>query len=253
MRVGVTGASGLIGSATSAALVSQGIDVRNLSFRQMVELSRSETVALIKGLKLDAIIHMAWPASSTPDYLHSEENLMCALTTERLAQSQLELQSYLIAFGSVLDNGTDSSPYSKSKFMTRELLSSEEYSKTVSWLRPYFVFSNGRWPNFLKNDSKDQVIRLRDDSPREYIELSDIVTAVSTVLGNRLTGQVDIGSGYKRTPMQLLGALGLQGKLMESTNSFQDIPISDTALLRSKGWSPSVTDNLLGGDWPDGA
>lgn len=248
MRVGITGSSGLIGSVTSKALISQGIDVLNVSFREVAKLDQAQTIDYIRGLNLGPIIHTAWPASSTHDYLQSQENFSCALATERLARAQLQLDGYLIAFGSVLDSGSDShsAPYSRAKSMARELLNTSEFAQTVSWLRPYFVFSQGRWPNFLKTATPDCVTSLKDNSPREYIELSDIVTAVLTVLRYRLTGIVDIGSGFKRSPLQLLSALGLKGKLIDSQHLTLDIAISDASLLRSHGWTPSETEKLLG-------
>lgn len=235
----------MIGSSLRQALRTIGVETHDISFRDIIH-SGSANLKFLEELKLDALIHLAWTASSTQNYLDSQDNFSCAKATVELAKVQLNCGGGFIAFGSVLDAGLGESAYAKSKTWTRDALSEAIDAHSMTWLRPYFVFSRGRWPNFLKFANNQSDVQLRDNFPREYVALDDVVNAILFVLEHRIGGLVDVGPGYKTSPLALLSAFGVVGHVQGSSDAQINIPLSDSSQLRSVGWSASKTDEILG-------
>lgn len=287
MKILLTGASGVIGTAVLPLLIGQGHQVTLLSrpaaasdLRQAlaqqnftVEILAAESsswAAVVEDRVFDACLHLAWIA--TPGiYLQSPEN-------EALADHTLALAGKLFANGTRHFIGTGTcieytpgqttpcheettpaapvSPYGIAKNCTRiglERLATRT-GNGWTWVRIFYPYGRGEHPSrtastFLRTLAAGEPLNLKTGgSIKDFIELSDVASALSHLLDCPPQGLINLGTGTP-TSIEELATLtarltGIDPTLVKNTGDGTDpyaYHLADTSKLRATGWAPSVT------------
>jgi nucleoside-diphosphate-sugar epimerase len=111
-----------------------------------------------------------------------------------------------IAFGTPVDLfiAVDNA-YSLTKYVLRQILLDDIVSKKITWLRPFYIFNDSSWPHFLH---QNEPILIIDDSPRDFIHITDVVSAIESIIRTQIRGEVDVGSEILTRPSELCRSLG---------------------------------------------
>ena len=223
------------------------------------------------------IIHTAW--ITTPGvYRDDLSNYRYAQFTTDLAQyiahSDVE---HLIILGTCAEYGYQSAPstagitklnpntlYAKQKVIAfnsvKELLQKSDVRLT--WARIFYPYGPNQdqkrlIPYLIHSLKNGEPILLADiSSVHDWITTRDIASAMSWAISNELPTEIDVGTSFGFTNLELLVTLE---KLMQTTNQLQAPEMhhvglsevfvaSKTSPLFTSGWSP--TDSLITGmEW----
>ena len=210
---------------------------------------------LIREVRPDVVLHLAWTASSTPGYRTSTANAGWRSASHEAART-------------CLDSGSSSSPLARSSTTVRAVtptrmakaalradLGDEIDAGHVTWLRPYYVFDPGEpSPAVLRAARAARVagrpVELETpEATHDFVHAADVGRAVVAAVVHGLDGIVDIGSGRLRTVSALVEAGGATWMSTgPSTHHRHGGARADTALLRTTGWLPSDTERYFAHD-----
>jgi nucleoside-diphosphate-sugar epimerase len=249
--IGLSGESGLFGSAILSNLpqeirISGMINLRSLP---TVEIFRE--VEKLAKLGSESFLHLAWPASSSlSNYRFSEENFEVLQKTIILQDACMQTGINFIGIGSVLDKvSTVENYYHLAKFACRQMLKARILDETITWIRPYYVFNDDSWPEFIYA-TKNLPVIIFNDSPRDFIHLDDVVTGIIEIISHKIKGEIDLGCGIMTKPSDLCTVLGkgysieLDGHAAHLNNHQLS---SQPHSILSHYWAPNKTLELLKG------
>jgi nucleoside-diphosphate-sugar epimerase len=257
LKLGVTGLSGRIGSELLLRR-NDKLSIIALPFGRTETSSApiTETQSmLIKRYEIEAVLHLAWPASSQKDYLNDSANFQMISHTVELKNLCSSLKVDFFAVGSAIDRSLGNSSYSMSKHELRMEFNELIQKGSIGWLRPFFVFQERKWPrlviqvqNALTKPVDNVPIKV-DGAIRDYVHISDTVDAMLCAIRERLLGEIDIGSGLGRTQLDFINRLystrNLENIIFESEACNLPPMVADVGKLRSIGWKPTKTLQLL--------
>jgi nucleoside-diphosphate-sugar epimerase len=253
----ITGATGLIGAA-----VLDGWDLPDLEpvvgdhDRDNLLVPGTPT-ALVRRLRPSVVIHLAWVASGTAGYRTSPDNARWLSSTLELAEACREQDALLFATGTGLDRYPGArDPYSSAKSGLWEALAPAVADGHLGWLRPFYVVDPvRRRPALIEQAlaalaADEPLTVLTPDSAHDFVHVADVGSAVRLAARERLSGEVELGSGRLRPVRALVEALGVEWKPgpTPSTPPPHVHSAADVTRLRDLGWSPIRTEELFSGD-----
>lgn len=205
--VAVSGASGLIGNAFKQNLPPDFKIVHEIktSIIDISDITAEVEIAASKGAK--DFIHLGWPASSNSEnYRVSKSNFDALEKSLVLRRACEKFDVNFIAFGSPMDLSMEvDNAYSLTKYVLRQILLDDIMNQKITWLRPFYIFNDSSWPHFLHQNEPNLII---NDSPRDFIHISDVVSAIESIIRNQIRGEVDVGSQILTKPSELCRSLG---------------------------------------------
>jgi nucleoside-diphosphate-sugar epimerase len=245
MRILLTGGTGFIGSHVARTLVRDGHEVY-LLLRPKTNPTRIRDVLpkvyTVSGDVLDAqalafeiqrlqpecCIHLAWYVEAGK-YLAAPQNLDFLVASIELAKALAAAGCRrLVAAGTCFEYNTDLGTLRESSATRpRHLYSAcklalytalEAYSHNTGmefvWLRffyQYGPFEDPRRlvPHLVNSLLRGEVAKLTPgEQVRDFLYIEDLADAVSRVVGSKLTGAVNIGSGQPITVREIAQAIG---------------------------------------------
>jgi UDP-glucuronate decarboxylase len=254
-RVLITGATGLLGRHTMAAWPGS-LDV--VTVRHGIDdlLAPGVFGRLVRDLAPDAVLHLAWIASSTPGYRSSPLNGTWREASLAAAEICLRLGTRFVGTGTVLDLQTDGDPYTAAKAGLRHDLAPAIAAGAVTWVRPHYVFDPDEpSPAVLRAaaEARTQGRPVELSSPaaeHDFVHAADVGRAVVAVVQSELTGFVDIGSGRLRSVGALVEASGATwtAATPSAASGLHASDRADVSALRETGWQPSHTEGFFAHD-----
>ena len=153
-----------------------------------------------------------------------------------------------VGIGSAVDSFCgDGNLYQLTKFTCRQMLRSEIQDEIITWVRPFYVFNNDSWPDFLHGDLALPVL-IQDNNARDFIHLDDVVTALWAIIQYGLKGEIDLGTGILRKPSDICGVYGREFQVrpdfVESAGNPQ-YASAKPHLRLSEYWTPKKTLDLF--------
>ncbi len=194
--ISVTGSTGFIGSHLVKALVKDSYLVKEVSTSTGIDLSQKESIGKLGNF--DVIVHLA--AKSFVPYSFEnpldfyQNNIISTLNVLEAARLNnakvVFISSYL--YGPPKENPVDENhtlnphnPYAQSKLICESLCEGyyRDFKLPVIILRPFNIYGPGQKEPFLIpsiiSQARQGKIILNDERPkRDYIHVSDIVSAI---------------------------------------------------------------------------
>lgn len=278
MRILIIG-NGFLGSAISEKLESEGHEILifsrtwnpRISARQVVgDIFDFEEFIKVLDWEPQVIVHTAW--ITTPGVYKSDlVNLKYAEFTMNLAKfvvtSDLE---HLIILGTCAEYGYQNAPsragctklapltlYAQQKVVAfnqvRELM--QDSKVRLTWARVFYPFGPNQdqkrlIPLLIKSLKDQEPITLADTtSVYDWITTRDISSAISWILKNDLPIEIDIGTSFGFSNLELLRALEklLQIKFPQLSDEIHHLGLEEVFIvdkrsaLLSSGWTPNDT------------
>lgn len=260
-RILVTGAGGFIGRH----LVEQFHQSLGGRTEVLTWEGRHQGDMRVKGvlehalldLKPSIVVHLAWAPVSSPEYTRNPENALWVKVGTHLAQLSESLGFWILLTGSAADEVSEESfdtPYGQAKRNLRETASRLITHGLATWLRPQHVYSlDHRRPLLLQqlfsNPASHEFFPKRPRDLRDWVDVRDVVSAITTVVHDRIRGKVNLGSGKAHTVQQFVDAalLGEVKQVLESdSESWREAPNgADMRILEDLGWYPKHTQTLF--------
>ena len=244
--VAASGASGLIGTAFKESLSPDFKIVHEIksSIINISDIAAEVELAASKGAK--DFIHLGWPASSNSEnYRISKSNFDALEKSLVLRRACEKFDMNFIAFGSPIDLALEvNNAYSLTKYVLRQILLDDIMNQKITWLRPFYIFNESSWPHFLH---QNEPILIIDDSPRDFIHISDVVNAIELIVRTQIRGEVDVGSQILTKPSELCSSLGKNFYLdanLASTNKLIYFPAQLNGKM-SAVWQACKTQQIL--------
>ena len=244
--VAASGASGLIGTAFKESLSPDFKIVHEIksSIINISDIAAEVELAASKGAK--DFIHLGWPASSNSEnYRISKSNFDALEKSLVLRRACEKFDMNFIAFGSPIDLALEvNNAYSLTKYVLRQILLDDIMNQKITWLRPFYIFNESSWPHFLH---QNEPILIIDDSPRDFIHISDVVNAIELIVRTQIRGEVDVGSQILTKPSELCISLGKNFYLdanLASTNKLIYFPAQLNGKM-SAVWQACKTQQIL--------
>jgi nucleoside-diphosphate-sugar epimerase len=126
----------------------------------------------------------------------------------------------------------------------RQILLDDIMNQKITWLRPFYIFNDSSWPHFLH---QNEPILIIDDSPRDFIHISDVVNAIELIVRTQIRGEVDVGSQILTKPSELCSSLGKNFYLdanLALTNKLIYFPAQSNGKM-SAVWQACKTQQIL--------
>ncbi|MFK5920722.1 MAG: NAD(P)-dependent oxidoreductase [Verrucomicrobiota bacterium] len=282
MRILVTGATGFIGSQTVKSLIQWGHQVAALSRNpapqsldeagQITHLQGSLAQApwdAIKSFAPDTCLHSAW--ITTPGiYLDSEENdILVSDSLNFLKQMEQLGVNRFVALGTCIEYDLSggnplqekrtkidpSHRYSKAKAQLHEQLRQTlSPDSTLTWARIFYPYGSGEAPErlsslLIKKACAGEAMELKQpENTLDYIHISDIASALTTVLEASPGGSINIGTGTGISVLtlaeEICDLMDCSKLIYFPKTDFLNDPVSiiaDSSTLRSLGWKPETS------------
>jgi nucleoside-diphosphate-sugar epimerase len=249
----ITGSTGLIGRW-----------VRHLwpPEAELYEVSRAHHDLLLPGVfasiirsrRPSTVVHLAWAASSDPEYRTSDLNTEWFRATLDAINASLSINAEFFAVGTVIDDQIPADAYSAAKSALRAALAAPISSGQVTWLRPHYVFdpSAGR-PRLLRAAmdaaQSSSAVSLRDPyASHDFVHAADVGAAIVAAVFAHLRGVIDIGSGRLHTVSDLVEACGAEWwapSQATPTIALHDHRVARITPLTAIGWRPTETERYF--------
>jgi nucleoside-diphosphate-sugar epimerase len=229
-----------------------GLDVSVVGSTDVDLLEPGAFVDLIEGTRPATVVHLAWVASSTPDYRTSTENARWRAVTREAASAAVESGIHFIATGSAVDGSPGADPYTAAKAGLRSDLDEDIANGRITWVRPHYVFDPGTPSPAVLRMARDaqergEAVHLRAPyAEHDFVHVRDVGDAVAAVVEHRLTGVVDIGFGILtavHTLVERFGAAWAQAPGPVAT-ALTDSAADIRQLVRI-GWHPTETERFF--------
>jgi nucleoside-diphosphate-sugar epimerase len=236
-RVLLTGATGFVGRHVLQTLVRHGYDVQvagrhrpdaPAGFIETDLLDAGARRAAVECANASHLLHLAWIADPGI-YWRSPLNLDWAAASldlvkhfhERggvravIAGSCAEYQWGTARFQENVTSCRPATLYGSAKDATRRLVMAyaREAGLSAAWGRLFFLYGPGEKPGRLISDA---IAALRDDRDlptsqgfqrRDFLHVADVAGALVALLGRKVDGPVNIGSGEATAVRSILEAL----------------------------------------------
>lgn len=248
-RILVTGATGLVGTYSLVELREGSDDV--IAAREAVPsvdlLAGGSVLKLLNAVRPDAVIHLAWGASGTPNYRTHSDNARWADVTVELADACIKRSIWFVGTGSIAEldvNPPDA--YGRAKAEVWLHLRPIVDAQIITWLRPHYVFDP-----LLERPEVMAVIKAavrhqqlppltHPHATHDFVHVKDVGAGVACVVRNRVRGVVPIGSGRLHTVAELARSAGATSVGMVEAK-VDGSGTADTSKLLDLGWSPRWT------------
>lgn len=226
-RVLLTGARGFVGRQVVPLLAAAGLDVHAVSSADVTEpspatwhradlLDASQRAALVRSVRADALLHLAWYATP-PDYWHAAENIAWLTASIDLFRQFADLggtrvlgvgscAEYEWRDGYCTEGVTPLRPaslYGTTKAACGSVLDAYagEAGLSAAWARLFFLFGPFDSPTRLV----PSIVRALDAARparctagshvRDFLHVSEAASALVAVLRSGMMGPVNIASG----------------------------------------------------------
>jgi nucleoside-diphosphate-sugar epimerase len=249
LSVAVSGSTGLIGSAFLEKIPEKIQITNRIHFKTLNVSEIPGIVETISSQGVDVFLHLGWPASTFEgDYRSSESNFDALQKTIVLKEACLRANISFVGIGSVVDANYDhGNLYQLAKFACRQMLEPDIQNETITWVRPYYVFDDGSWPNFLHADNGSPTI-IQDNGFRDFIHIEDVVTGLWAIIQHQLKGKIDLGSGILKKPSDICEIYGKDFRVHSNSAEALGISLYDSAESHyrlSQYWAPFKTQKLF--------
>jgi nucleoside-diphosphate-sugar epimerase len=281
-KVLITGGSGLIGRHCLPLLVNSGYEVHAIArqpldsidldiyWHQIDLLDRSQVSQSISKIKPSHLLHLAWYAVPGK-YLTARENFQWVQTSLNLLQEFAEYggQRVVMAgscaeydwqYGYCHESLTPlnpQSPYGICKQALSLMLAAfcQQADLSAAWGRIFWLYGQFEDPNRLVSS----VIRsLLNNSTaqcsagtqiRDFLYVADVADALVNILGAKLSGAINIGSGIPisvRTLVEYIGTMLDRSELLQfapaDRNLETPLVVANIQRLRSElQWTPKYS------------
>ena len=229
-----------------------GLDVRSVRSTDVDLLEPGAFADLIRATRPEAVIHLAWVASSTPGYRGSSDNSRWRAVTREAVAAAMDARIRFIATGSAIDALPGADAYTDAKAGLRSDLTDAIETGSVTWLRPHYVFDPAApSPAVLRAafdaQKRGEAVLLHEPYARhDFVHVRDVARAVVAVLESRLTGVVDVGLGVLTAVHTLVEKFGASWAVADSTTTTAGTDAAaDVRPLAQIGWHPTETERFL--------
>jgi dTDP-6-deoxy-L-talose 4-dehydrogenase (NAD+) len=288
MKILLTGPTGFIGKAFIRLALNQGHQIAGLVIPAETipaDLPASPDLVWLRGtleeapwqeigtFAPDVCLHTAWV--TTPGvYLESPDNYRFLEASVLFLKRARELGvNYFLTLGTCVEYQITNQPlvedrtpivptstYARCKNELRQTIEADAKAGgfTCCWGRVFYPYGPGEHPSRLCSSiiqklARDEKLVLKTpNSTKDYIFIEDLAAAILTVLNQRATGAINLGTGIGLSVREIAHAIGkLIGKphLIEEVNPPAEDPlgyvVADASKLHALGWQPLV--NLSGG------
>ena len=263
LRLLITGASGFLGSA-----IVQKFSVK---FRQNTEvllwdqvvhgslLSQKSRDTYLDEHQPDSVLHLAWQSTRSPNYEENPAHHDWSSATIDFATECSKRGIWFLCAGSAIDerrsssNHLASSSYLKSKQLLRDHFEAALQSQTkLTWLQIQYVFAiSALRPRLLRAIVECHSPRdFQPDNPEslhDFIHADDVASAITSVVSQRITGRVPIGTGLLISVADFVEAVKFQCGYRETRPTVTlTKSITTGNVLRLRNWSPIASYRFLG-------
>ncbi|MFA6544086.1 MAG: NAD(P)-dependent oxidoreductase [Limisphaerales bacterium] len=282
MKILLTGATGFIGSAFLRQATAAGHEVAALVRPERLSLLPVQTgVRPLVGTLVDApwseirdfapevCLHTAWV--TTPGiYMESPENELFLAWSQGFLRRVVDGGAvHLVTLGTCIEYamtgaplseaGTPlapSSPYAKAKDALHRWQETEAAAGGVcgAWVRVFYPYGPGEHPAKLATSvvqrlSCGETVTLTSGrSVKDYVFISDVATALLTVVESRARGAINLGTGEGVSVGALAGEIAGQlgrPELIRIIEPARPDPfanvVADATRLRALGWRPRIS------------
>lgn len=285
-RVLLTGATGFLGGPVLRALAAAGREVHAVTSRSLDAVPTGRAVAgdvtwhradllqpgesgrLVALVKPEALVHLAWYATP-PDYWTSPLNVRWVEATLELARVFIErggrrfvgagtCAEYDWTGGLCDEASTPVAPrslYGTAKAAAGSVVRTLAAQSGVesAWARLFFLLGPGDHPSRLVPSLVRALAEGREARctsgrlVRDFLHVEDAASALAALLGSRVTGAVNIGSGepaaIETVARAVADHLGRAGLLRVDPGSGEDpVVVAGIGRLRDEvGWRPART------------
>ena len=266
IKVGITGAGGLIGKELISYLTSRGFIVSgfttNMSKNNLIYLDLTDKKQIeSKFADLDILIHSAWAGSDRKNRFIPEIQKKNILIAENIAKIyKVTNISRIIGIGSQdeLINGEQPwndnskilplSEYTKAKYYAFNIFN--ENIENFTWARLFSVYG--------KNDKREWILTrafnaIRNNSPITFgkcskpwslTHVNDVATAFEMLIKNNISGTVNVSNldaPLLRSHLELMQSLSKKELFTFSSDDIIEREVSrSNGILESIGWKASV-------------
>ena len=266
IKVGITGAGGLIGKELISYLTSRGFFVSgfttNMSKNDLIYLDLTDEKQIeSKFADLDILIHSAWAGSDRRNRFIPEIQKKNILIAKNIAKiHKVTNISRIIGIGSQdeLINGEQTwndnskisplSEYTKAKYYAFNIFS--ESIENFTWARLFSVYG--------KNDKREWILTraldaIRNNFPITFGKCSkpwsltcvnDVAIAFEMLIKNNINGTVNVSNldaPLLRSHLELMQSLSEKELFTFSNDDIIEREVSrSNGILESIGWKPSV-------------
>ena len=102
------------------------------------------------------------------------------------------------------------------------------------------VWGKGARPTMLIPRIAEKNLSYATSHVRDFIHVSDIVSAINLIIQKGCVGVVEIGSGKGVAVDQLVAMNGIDVPIKEGSDAEQDENVLESSSLRTLGWRPQV-------------
>jgi nucleoside-diphosphate-sugar epimerase len=229
-----------------------GLDVVTVRSSDVDLLAPGAFAGLIHDTRPAAVVHLAWVASSSPDYRTHPDNPRWRTVTREAAVAAVDAGVRFIATGSAVDDLPGADAYTEAKAGLRSDLADAIGTGQLSWIRPHYVFDpTAPSPAVLRAardaQQRGEKVGLREPYARhDFVHVRDVASAVVAVVEHRLSGVVDIGLGMLtavHTLVEKFGASWAEADTVTTTAGTDSA--ADVRPLARIGWRPTETERFL--------
>ena len=278
VKILITGGAGFVGTHLCNYYVKKGYEVTCMDIKEVGTgliqahgniLNREDIAGIFHIGCFDAVIHLAAQirVDRAKELPKETFDINVGGTLNLLdAARKYDVKKFLFAsssevYGSAQYTPIDekhplgsSSIYGASKIAGDRLCHaySETYGMNIGILRPFNIYgpgqSGGVIPIFINNVKlgRPPVIQGDGSQTRDYVYISDMVSAYDMMLNTKISGAVNFGSGLDTSVSELAGAIiWISGGEMKP--EYRDAPpgkterlVADISRARRMGWHPKV-------------
>lgn len=248
--IALSGASGLLGRTIVENLTSEIGIVHKVSTSRIDidEITNQIKYAADSGAKY--FLHLGWPASSSiEDYRLSSRNFDALVKTLEIKRACIQFGISFIGVGSTVDRfPIANNIYSLTKYVARQIFLEDILEHKITWLRPFYIFNHKSWPQFIYKAGGDNII-IENNTPRDYIHITDVIRGIESVIREGICGEVDLGSQVLRKPSDLCSVLGKTFSVIQELNQANkaEFQAADNNEKLAKVWHASETANFFKG------
>jgi len=267
-KIIVTGSSGFVGKHLVSSLKESGLQVIEVDYINGHDLTNPSCLNFVSDF--DYIVHLASrsfvPESFENPFIFYRDNYLMTLNVleaARKAEAQvIFFSSYL--YGSPKYIPIDENhplaphnPYAQTKLICEKLCEgyNRDFGTDIIVFRPFNIYGKGQSEYFLIpsiiKQAKIGTIKLKDPRPkRDFIHVSDVVSAIRNAIDLGLTGYLvfNLGSGKSYSIDELISfvvELSEKELLIEYCHEYRKGEVLNTVsdithTQRTLGWNPSI-------------